>query len=255
MALVMDDITLTFGGLDALQGVSFRVEPGTVFGLIGPNGAGKTCCINVLTGFTQPTSGRVLHGNSDVSRFSPKRLRQLGISRTFQAGRLFGALSVLDNVAAAFVALGETRRAAERQATEILDWIGLSSLAGRTASTLPYADQRRTAIARAMAGKPSFLLLDEPAAGMSDAEAGDLVQLIRSIPQRMGTAVLLVEHNISLVLSVCEQILVLDSGRQIEAGDAEVIRNSAAVREAYLGTSLERRAKAAAAIAAHAVTP
>lgn len=239
--LSMEGVELTYGGVRALQHVSFSLGGGGIFGLIGPNGAGKTTCINVLTGFARPSAGKVMLDGKSLVDTSPEERRRLGISRTFQAGRLFSALTVAENIAAAAIGLGQTRRQADRSAEEILDWMGLSGFAGRRAATLAYSDQRRVAIARSLVGHPSHLLLDEPAAGMSEGESAELARLIRRISQEIGTSVLLVEHNITMVLSVCTDILVLDSGKPIEAGPPGVIRASAIVREAYLGTSLERR--------------
>ena len=240
--LSMDGVDLTYGGLKALQQVSFSLGAGGIFGLIGPNGAGKTTCINVLTGFARPSAGKVTLNGKSVVDTSPEERRRLGISRTFQAGRLFSALTVAENIAAAAIGLGQNRRQADHSAADMLAWMGLSAFAERRAGTLAYSDQRRVSIARALVGHPSHLLLDEPAAGMSEVESADLARLIRRIAKEIGTAVLLVEHNITMVLSVCTDILVLDSGRPVEAGSPDAIRASTIVREAYLGTSLERRA-------------
>lgn len=240
-ALSMEGVELTYGGIKALQRVSFSLGGSGIFGLIGPNGAGKTTCINVLTGFAQPSSGTVMLDGQSLQGCSPEQIRRRGISRTFQAGRLFSALTVEENIAAAAIGLGQSRYQADQSAADILEWMGLAAFSSRRASTLAYSDQRRVAIARALVGKPSHLLLDEPAAGMSEAESTELAIFIRRIRDELGTSVLLVEHNIAMVLSVCEDILVLDSGMPIEAGSPEVIRGSVVVREAYLGTSLDRR--------------
>jgi branched-chain amino acid transport system ATP-binding protein len=245
--LSLDGVDLTYGGIKALQQVSLSLKPGEIFGLIGPNGAGKTSCINVLTGFAPPTAGQILLSDRSVSTATPDERRRMGISRTFQAGRLFSALTVLENIAAAAIGIGQSRREADRSAVDVLDWMGLSAFAPRRAGTLAYSDQRRVAIARSLVGQPSHLLLDEPAAGMSEEESADLGALVRRIRDDFGTSVLLVEHNIAMVLSVCEHILVLDGGRPVEAGPPAVIRASAVVREAYLGTSLDRQEQSRAA--------
>lgn len=239
--LSVENLEVDYGGLKALCGVSFSLGEAGIFGLIGPNGAGKTTCINVLTGFATPSAGKTTLDSVGISGIPSDGLRRMGISRTFQAGRLFSALTVSENIAAAAIGLGQSRRQADATAAEVLGWIGLSLFAKRRAGTLAYSDQRRVAIARALVGRPSHLLLDEPAAGMSEGESIELTRLIRRIRDEHGTSVLLVEHNIAMVLSVCEDILVLDGGMPIEEGPPDVIRRSAVVREAYLGTALDRR--------------
>ncbi len=235
MTLALENVGVAFGGFQALGRVSLTVRQGQVMGLIGPNGAGKTTCVNVLTGFQRPTEGRVSLGTRDVSRLSAHALRRQGVARTFQAGRLFTGLDVLDNLAVTGVGLGHSRHHAEVEAIALLDWMGLTGMQSRSAAVLPYTDERRVAIARALMGKPQFLLLDEPAAGMSEPEAADLAALIARIAAELGVGVLLIEHNVGLVLSVCAHVVVLDGGRVIEAGDRATILSSRAVREAYLG--------------------
>lgn len=239
MPLALDQAGVAFGGFRALSDVTLAVEPGQVIGLIGPNGAGKTTCVNTLTGFQRPTSGRVTLGGRDVSRLSAHAFRRAGVARTFQAGRLFTGLDVLDNLACTGVGLGQRRAAAEHEAEELLRWMGIADLQSRPAAGLPYTDERRVAIARALMGRPAFLLLDEPAAGMSEKEAADLAALIRRIAVERGTGCLLIEHNVGLVLSVCSHVVVLDGGRVIEQGDRAAILGSRAVREAYLGANVE----------------
>ncbi len=239
MALALDQVGVAFGGFRALSDVSLAVAPGQIVGLIGPNGAGKTTCVNVLTGFQRPTSGKVVLDGRDVSALSAHRLRRAGVARTFQAGRLFAGLDVLDNLACTGVGLGLRRSEAEHQASALLDWMGIAALESRPTAGLPYTDERRVAIARALMGKPAYLLLDEPAAGMSEAEAAELAGLIRRIAADRGTGCLLIEHNVGLVLSVCSDVVVLDGGRVIERGDRAAILGSGAVREAYLGVHAE----------------
>ena len=235
LSLAASGVTVAFGGFKALTDVSLNVTPGAVHGLIGPNGAGKTTMVNVLTGFQAPTTGTVQLKGASVGSWSPHALRRGGIARTFQAGRLFTGLDVLDNLAVTGVGLGHSRRAAETEAMRLLDWMGAQHLAELPAAGLPYTDERRVGIARALMYAPDFLLLDEPAAGMSETEANDLASLINRVAEELGTGVLLIEHNVGLVLSLSDHVYVLDAGIVIEEGDKDVILGSQAVREAYLG--------------------
>lgn len=234
-----DKVSVAFAGLRALSDVDLTVSPGQIVGLIGPNGAGKTTLVNVLTGFQTPTEGAVRLDGQPLSNLKPHELRRRGIARTFQGGRLFRDLPVIDNLEVTGIGLGQSRAAAIAEATAMLDWVGIAPLAGRIAGTLPYTDERRVAIGRALMGKPSFILLDEPAAGMSAAEAADLANLIRRIAGEMGCGVLLIEHNVGLVLDLCHHIVVLDSGAVIETGDPAAIRASERVRHAYMGTAAD----------------
>lgn len=234
--LQAQNVSVSFDGLKALSNVDLDIPPARVSGLIGPNGAGKTTLVNVLTGFQPPTSGQVLLGSDDVSTVPPHKLRHMGVARTFQGGRMFGDLSVLDNLEVTGVGMGLSRREAANQAAEMLHWIGIDHLTETLAGGLPYTDERRVAIARALMCDPHFLLLDEPAAGMSGIEADDLKALIARIVAERGCGVLLIEHNIGLVLSICEHIHVLDSGELIDEGDPAHIRASEVVRHAYMGT-------------------
>lgn len=237
--LSAQQVSVSFDGLKALSNVTLSVPRGEVTGLIGPNGAGKTTFVNVLTGFQQPDTGQVLLEGEDVGQLKPHLMRRRGVARTFQSGRLFAELSVLDNLEVTGVGLGLSRREAAEKAEAMLDWIGISSLAERTAGGLPYTDERRVAIGRALMLEPRYLLLDEPAAGMSAEEAADLVKLIRRIATEVGCGVLLIEHNIGLVLSICSHIHVLDSGEVIEDGPPSAIKASERVRHAYMGTQVD----------------
>jgi branched-chain amino acid transport system ATP-binding protein len=237
--LAAADVSVSFDGLTALSNVTLAISRGRVTGLIGPNGAGKTTLVNILTGFQMPGAGRVTLDGRDIAGMKPHLVRRMGIARTFQSGRLFGELTVHDNLEVAGVGLGLTRREAGAKAAEMLAWIGISGLSERMAAGLPYTDERRVAIGRALMLSPKFLLLDEPAAGMSAEESGDLATLIRRIVAEHGCGVLLIEHNIGLVLTLCEQIYVLDSGQVIESGAPEVIKASEVVRHAYMGTQAE----------------
>ncbi|MBL4929746.1 ABC transporter ATP-binding protein [Fuscibacter oryzae] len=237
--LVADRISVAFAGLKALSEVDLKVASGQIVGLMGPNGAGKTTLVNVLTGFQPPTAGAVLLDGAPLSGPKPHLLRRRGIARTFQGGRLFRDLLVIDNLEVTGIGLGQSRSAAIAEARAMLDWVGIAHLANRIAGTLPYTDERRVAIGRALMGRPAFILLDEPAAGMSGQEAADLSALIRRIAREMGCGVLLIEHNVGLVLDLCDHIVVLDSGAVIETGDPAFIRASEKVRHAYMGTAAD----------------
>lgn len=238
-SLSADRVTVTFEGLTALSNVTVDVPRAAVTGLIGPNGAGKTTLVNVLTGFQRPTSGQVALDGETIAGVPPHRMRKLGIARTFQSGRLFSDLSVIDNLEVTGVGLGLSRREAAAKADTMLAWIGISHLAERKAGGLPYTDERRVAIGRALMLEPKYLLLDEPAAGMSAGEAEDLAALIRRIVAEVKSGVLLIEHNIGLVLNICDHIHVLDSGEIIEAGPPSAIKSSEKVRHAYMGTQAD----------------
>ena len=234
--LAARDVGVRFEGLKALSEVTLAVPRGRITGLIGPNGAGKTTLINVLTGFQRVGAGTVELEGETVDGLAAHKLRRKGVARTFQSGRLFRELTVVDNLEVTGVGLGQTRRDAIAEAERVMDWLGISHLAGAIAGALPYTDERRVAIGRAIMGNPRYLLLDEPAAGMSEHESHDLAAIIRRIAGELGSGVLLIEHNIGLVLELCERIFVLDSGEIIEVGPPDQIRNSDAVRHAYMGT-------------------
>jgi branched-chain amino acid transport system ATP-binding protein len=238
-ALSAQHVSVSFDGLKALSNVMLDIPPARVTGLIGPNGAGKTTLVNVLTGFQAPDQGEVLLDGANIGGKTTFGIRRLGVARTFQSGRLFGELPVIDNLEVTGIGLGLSRREACARAEAMLDWIGIGALADRTAGGLPYTDERRVAIGRALMMEPRYLLLDEPAAGMSAEEAQDLIRLIRRIVAEMKCGVLLIEHNIGLVLNICDHIHVLDSGEIIEDGDPAQIKASEKVRHAYMGTQAE----------------
>ncbi len=235
-------LSVAFAGLKALSEVDLAINTGQITGLIGPNGAGKTTLVNVLTGFQAPTSGAVTLNGTALSGLQPHQIRRKGIARTFQGGRLFRDLAVIDNLEVTGVGLGLSRARARAEAAAMLEWIGIAALANRIAGTLPYTDERRVAIGRALIGKPAYVLLDEPAAGMSGPEAAELSRLVHRIASEMGCGVLLIEHNVGLVLKLCDHIVVLDSGAVIESGTPDAIRNSEKVRHAYMGTAAETAA-------------
>ena len=247
--LEVDGLSRRFGGVHAVDGVSFSVGPAEVLGLIGPNGAGKTTVVNLLSGFLRPDAGVVRLSGEEVTGQPPHRLAVRGLARTYQHIRLFPALTALENVLVGeharrrapllrrLLMLPEAARedaAARERAGALLDELGLRQSAGVPAGALPYGDRRRLEIARALASRPRLLLLDEPAAGMGRAEVDRLIALIRGLPAR-GHAVLLIEHNMRAVMTACDRIAVLNFGRLIAAGTPAAIRANPLVIEAYLG--------------------
>jgi branched-chain amino acid transport system ATP-binding protein len=234
--LAADNLEVQFGGLTAISSVSLTLQRHEVLGLIGPNGAGKTTLVNCLTGFQMPTTGRVLLAHVDVTGWQPERLRQVGVARTFQAGRLFRDMTVLDNVEVAAVGMGLSRRQAAAAALEMLAWLGIADKADGSAGSLPYTDERRVGIARALMMSPAFVLLDEPAAGMSDTECDELMRLVAEIPNTFTCGVLLIEHNMRVIMGVSQRIHVLDGGRTIAEGTPKEIQRNEAVIAAYLGS-------------------
>jgi branched-chain amino acid transport system ATP-binding protein len=230
-SLVAADIGVRFGGVIALEDVSLEIVPGEIVGLIGANGAGKSTFINVLSGFQKPSTGIVRLSGRDLRGMPPHHVARAGVVRTFQAVRLFSDLSVAENVAA----VAAVRREPAEAAGRLLATVGLEAAADRKASALSYSDQRKLAIARALALSPRFLLLDEPAAGMSPDEARVLGAALRALVAERGIGLLLVEHNMDLVMSVCRRLVVLDVGRVIARGTPTEVRADPAVRAAYLG--------------------
>jgi len=224
-----------FGGLTALENVDVDLAAGEILGLIGPNGAGKTTLVNVLSGFQKPTEGEVRVGDLLLSGLPPRRITAAGVARTFQAARLFGDLTVRENVEVASLAAGRSSHAARIQAEELLEWVGCIHCAKERASELPYGRERLVGIARALATSPTFLLLDEPAAGLDEQEGRELAAFIQRVPTDQGCGVLLIEHNVELVLGVCRRVQVLDEGRTIALGAPNQIASDVAVRRAYLG--------------------
>ena len=229
------DVHVRFEGVRAISGASLHMGQNEILGLIGPNGAGKTTLVNVLTGFQRPDQGSVWLSGHDVTGRAPFQLARDGVARTFQGVRLFGGLSVFQNVEAGALGMGLGRRRARERADEVLRWLDLETQAEARADALPFGEERRVGIARALAMRPRFLLLDEPAAGLNDRECEELREVIRDIRRRLDCGVLLIEHNMAVIMGLCDRIHVLDQGRSIAEGAPSDIRANAAVRRAYLG--------------------
>jgi len=236
-ALHANAVTVRFGGLTAVSDVTLRLDKGEVLGLIGPNGAGKTTLVNVLSGFQRPAAGSILVGETDCARLQRHDFAGAGIVRTFQAVRLFKGLTVSENVEVGYVAAGLGRFAARRRAKDILGELGLAEKADRLAAGLSYGEERRVGLARALAVNPRFLLLDEPAAGLAPAEADALRDVVGGVRAKYGCGVLVIEHNMAFVMTLCERIQVLDGGRTIAEGQPPEIRADQNVRRAYLGST------------------
>jgi branched-chain amino acid transport system ATP-binding protein len=215
--------------------VTLELHRHEVVGLIGPNGAGKTTLVNVLSGFDFPTTGSVELEGREVTSWSPHRRGRVGLARTFQHSRSFGALSVRENVEVAALGSGARVRQARRRADELLELLGLTDRVHRPAGTLAHGDERKLGVARALATEPRYLLMDEPAAGLPEAEVPDFAAVVRSVRDDHGAGVLLIDHNMALIMDVCDRIQVLDQGRTLAEGTPTEIRRNLDVAAAYLG--------------------
>ncbi|HEY2072039.1 MAG TPA: ABC transporter ATP-binding protein [Gaiellaceae bacterium] len=237
VSLRASSISRSFRGVQALRDVSLELRRGEVLGLIGPNGAGKSTLVNVLSGFDRPTQGRVELEGRDVTAWRASRRGRNGLARTFQHSHAFRALTVRENVAVSALGAGASPQEASRRADELLRLLGLDAHADVPAAGLAHGDERRLGVARALATEPRYVLLDEPAAGLPEAEVPEFAAVVRSLRDDHGAGVLLIDHNMALIMEVCDRIQVLDQGVTLAEGTPGEIRANLDVAAAYLGES------------------
>jgi len=247
--LRIEDVHLNFGGVAALSGVSFEVEPKEVFSVIGPNGAGKTCLLNCINGFYKPQNGRIYFENQDITDVPCHRLARMGISRTFQNLAIYGGLSVIDNILSGRIifmksgllgcgiwyGLAQKEEVRHRKRVEeIIDFLEIEAIRNSMVGSLPYGMRKRVELARALALEPKLLLLDEPMAGMNLEEKEDMARFFLDVNERMGTTLLLIEHDMAVVMDISDRVVVLNFGEKIAEGKPEIIRQDPEVINAYL---------------------
>ena len=230
-------VSRSFEGVNALRDVTLELRRNEVVGLIGPNGAGKTTLVNVITGFDRPSSGSVELEGRDITTWAPHRRGRAGIARTFQGSHSFGHLSVRENVEVSALGSGTSPSEARRRAARLLELLKLERAADRRASVLSHGEERKLEVARALAIEPHFVLMDEPAAGLPEAEIPEFAQVLRWVREERGAGVMLIDHNMALVLEVCDRIHVLDQGRTLAEGTPDEVRGNLDVTAAYLGES------------------
>lgn len=228
-------VSVHFAGLKAVDGVDLSVAPGEILGLIGPNGAGKTTFLNAVSGFERLKNGAVWFGNRNVTSWPPHKLARVGIVRTFQNVRLFGRLTVAENVEAGVLALGLSRRDLGSRVVEALQMVKLADKMHLPAASLPGGTARQVSVARAIASRPSFLLLDEPAAGLNEDEGDGLIEIVNTVRNEIGCGIVLIEHDMRVVMGLCDRVQVLNYGRTICIGSQDEVRADAQVQAAYLG--------------------
>ncbi|MGH3090851.1 MAG: ABC transporter ATP-binding protein [Gaiellaceae bacterium] len=228
-------VSRQFEGVRALEGVTLELHRHEVVGLIGPNGAGKTTLVNLITGFDFPSSGTVELEATDITAWPPHRRSRAGLARTFQQGHVFRGLTVRENVEVSALGVGARPKEARRRSDGLLGMLGLAKRAEQQAAILPHGDERLLGVARALASEPRFLLMDEPAAGLHEAEVAEFAAVVRRVRDEHETGVLLIDHNIGLIMDVCDRIHVLDQGRTLAEGTPAEVRQNVDVAAAYLG--------------------